>query len=239
MISIVIPTLNEEKAIGKTLHSLKALSLPHEIIVTDGGSTDNTVTLAKKWAEHVVFHPTDKKQNIASNRNNGASFATGKYLVFIDSDCIINDINHFFTQAIEHFEKNRNLVGFTVWVKTQPDLETWADNIILGAFNYLFLFMNNVLGIGAAVGKFQMVRRDVFEQIGGFDEHLVSNEDHDLFRRLSKIGKTKLDPTLFAYHSNRRAHKIGWPRLLWIWTRDTISVFSRGKSASKEWTPIR
>jgi glycosyltransferase involved in cell wall biosynthesis len=239
MISIIIPVRNEEKAIQKTLTSLRALTLKHEIIVSDGGSTDTTIELAKPLADKVVEHPKDRKQTAGSNRNNGAKYAIGDYFVFVDSDCVINNIDSFFTKLRNQMESDKKLVAMTVWVKTQPDLETRADNIILGAFNYLFLFMNNVLGIGAAVGKFQMIRREAFHDVGGYDEKLVANEDHDMFRRLSKIGPTRMDSSLFVYHSNRRAHTIGWPKLLWIWAKDTVWVFSKGKAASEDWTPIR
>jgi glycosyltransferase involved in cell wall biosynthesis len=239
MISFIIPVRNEEKAIEKTLHSLKALSLPHEIIVTDGGSSDNTIALAKTLTDKVVEHPKDKKQNAASNRNNGAKYASGDYFVFVDCDVVINDIDYFFNKLIKQFETDSQLVAMTVWVKVQPDLETTADNIILGAFNYLFVFMNNVLNIGAAVGKFQMIRKDAFVKLSGFNEALVSNEDHDMFRRLSKIGKTRMDSSLLAFYSGRRAHQLGWPKLLWIWTRDTFAVLFRNKAVSDDWTDVR
>ena len=56
MISIIIPTLNEEKIIEATLCTLTStLTIPHEVIVSDGGSSDRTVELAKKYAGAVVF----------------------------------------------------------------------------------------------------------------------------------------------------------------------------------------
>jgi glycosyltransferase involved in cell wall biosynthesis len=238
MISIIIPTLNEESAISKTLISLKQLSLPHEIIVSDGGSTDATIAKVQALGHTAIIHPKDKRQTTSSNRNNGAQHAQGEILVFIDSDCSIPDIDTVFNKCLEYFN-DKNIVAVTVWVKTQPDLETFADKVILGFFNYIFLFMNNVVGIGAAAGKFQMIRKDVFVQLGGYREDLVAGEDHDMFKRLSKVGKTKMDSSLIVYHSNRRAHKIGWPKLLWIWAIDTVAIMFKGKAKSKEWTPIR
>jgi glycosyltransferase involved in cell wall biosynthesis len=238
MLSIIIPVRNEEKAIEKTIRSLNSLHLPHEIIVTDGGSTDRTVEIARKLGVIVTIHPTDKKQTISSNRNNGAKQASGEILVFIDSDCVIENVDDFFTRAIKHFE-DIDVVGVTGWVKTQPDVETWADNIILGIANYIYVFMNNVLGVGAAVGKFQMIRKDAFTKLKGYNENYVSGEDNDMFRRLAKIGKTRLDSSLIVCHTNRRAHTIGWPKLLWIWTRDTVSLAFKNKAVSTDWTDVR
>ena len=101
------------------------------------------------------------------------------------------------------------------------------------------MIMNNFLGMGAATGEFQMIKKEAFLKINGFDEKLVTGEDDDIFRRLSKIGKTRLEMSLIAYHSGRRAHSVGWPRLLYTWTKDTLSVWFFHKSVSKEWKEVR
>jgi glycosyltransferase involved in cell wall biosynthesis len=238
MISFVIPTFNESTAIEKTITSLQALTVLHEIIVSDQSSLDDTVSKAQVLGVNVVILPKEAAHNSAGNRNNGAKYATGEYLVFVDCDAIIPDINTFFIKALKDFEE-KQIGALGAWVMTQKDLETAADYFILSAFNYLFLVMNNVLGIGAAVGKFQMFNRETFLKINGYNEHLVANEDHDIFRRISKISKVFMDKDLFVYHSNRRAHSIGWPALLWIWTKDSLSVIFRGTSVSKTWNPIR
>ncbi len=238
MLSIIIPVRNEEKAIEKTLSSLSYLTMEHEVIVTDGGSTDRTIELAQKYTDKVTIHPKDKKQTISSNRNNGAKLATGEILVFIDCDCVIDDINTFFEKTVKHFDDEK-LVGLTGWVKTQPELETFADSIILGTFNYVYVFMNNVLGIGAAVGKFQMIHASTFRALNGYNENYVAGEDHDMFQRLAKMGKTRVDSSLIVCHTNRRAHTIGWPKLLWIWAKDTVSLTFKNKAISDDWTDIR
>jgi glycosyltransferase involved in cell wall biosynthesis len=239
MISIIIPTFNEEKSIAKTLHSLQALTLPYEIIVTDGGSTDKTIEIARALTEKVYIHPKDKKQTISSNRNNGAQYATGDYIVFIDCDCVIPDINSFFAKVLGYMNAHTDTVAMTVWVKTDPAVETWADKLIIGILNYDALIRNNILGIGVAIGKFQFMRREAFLKVKGYREDLVTGEDHDMFHRLSKIGKTYMDKNLLVFHSNRRAHTIGWPRLLWTRFVDTIAIMVTGKSRQKEWKAIR
>ncbi len=84
-----------------------------------------------------------------------------------------------------------------------------------------------------------MVRKDAFLKTGGFDENLAVGEDDDFFRRLSKVGRTRLKMGLVAYHTNRRAHAFGWPKLLLIWTRETLHIIIFGKAASTEWKEIR
>ena len=78
MISIIIPTLNEAKIIESTLRTLAAtLTLPHEVIVSDGGSSDRTAELATRHANTVVVYSGAGRQTIGKGRNNGAKAATG------------------------------------------------------------------------------------------------------------------------------------------------------------------
>ncbi len=238
MISFIIPAYNEEKRIEKILQSLLLCRIQYEIIVSDDNSTDATVAVVRRYIDKVAINHGEKR-GIAANRNRGAKLATGEYLVFIDADIYIEDTDAFFKKAEEEFAKNNSLVGFTSFTRVFKEVETFADKIILQFFNYLFLIMNNFLHIGASSGEFQMIRHETFKKIGGFNENLVAGEDHDLFRRISKIGRTYSEKTLCVYHDGRRAHALGWVKLLWLWTRDTFSVLFFKKSASKAWEEVR
>src|SRR5258708_7942690 len=82
------------------------------------------------------------------------------------------------------------------------------DKIVFSIFNLFNYISNNIFRIGAAVGEFQMVRKDIFEKVGGYDEKLVASEDYDFFRKISKVGKTYFAKDIVIYHTGRRAHKI-------------------------------
>lgn len=238
MISFIIPAFNEEKRLENILRIVSEYKGACEIIVSDDNSDDSTVEIAKRYADKVVINQGEKR-GISANRNRGAKIAQGEYLIFIDADIHIDNPNEFFSKAEEIFKKNRNIIALSVFVKVLKNFETMADRIILNIFNYSFLALNNFLGIGASSGEFQMIRFEAFRKAGGFDEGLVTGEDHELFRRLAKIGKTYSEKTLVAYHDGRRAHAIGWPKLLWLWARDTVSVLISKKSKSEEWTGVR
>ena len=76
MISIVIPTLNEEKRIATTIQKLRdSLHRPYEIIISDGASSDGTVEIARNLADGVAEHTLPYRQTIAEGRNNGAAIA--------------------------------------------------------------------------------------------------------------------------------------------------------------------
>lgn len=237
MLSIIIPTLNEEKYIARTVSSLKAgLNLPHEIIITDGHSHDGTVTIAKTaGADQAVVHDGQSKQTIAAGRNAGAAVASGEFLIFIDADCTIPEINHFFDKIVHHFERDPELVAVNVAIRVEPGQETWADWMVYNLFNDYLWFVNNILHYGMAAGEFQMIRRSAFEKLHGYNPTLVAAEDIDLFARLSKIGRVRYEKGLKVYHSGRRAHKVGWPKLLSLWFLNAVSMNLRGKAWSQSW----
>ncbi len=241
MISIIIPTLNEEKEIENTLKNLQAsiINGEVEIIVSDGKSKDKTAEIARKYTQKVLVYEGEKQQTISLAKNMGAEIATGEYLLFQDTDVFIPKPSDFFKKLVLAFEHDKQLLGATVSIKVRPHDETFLDFLIFGIINYLYFLMNNLLHIGAASGEFQFVRADAFKKISGFSEHLVVAEDQDLFQRLNKIGRTKILLSLLAYHSGRRAHAIGWPKLLWKWWTNYFSLVVLKRSTSKEWEPLR
>jgi glycosyltransferase involved in cell wall biosynthesis len=239
MISIIIPTYNEEKYIGETLLNLKnKLTLPHEIIVTDDKSKDKTVEIARKYAD-IVLSPEIKHRTISANRNEGASKAKGEFLVFMDACTRPDDPNAFFTMALKDFEANSKIVAVTGALKIKKENQTFGDKIVYPITNLVFHIKNNIFHTGEASGKFQMMKREAFQKVGGFREDLVTREDADMFNRLSKIGRTFYDSRLEVFNSGRRAHAIGWPKLLCIWMYESFHFAVYDKSKATEWKDIR
>jgi glycosyltransferase involved in cell wall biosynthesis len=240
MVSIIIPTLNEKGGLRRTLENFKSMKNTEcEIIISDGKSTDNTVEIAKEYADKVVVYEGQERQTIANGRNLGASAASGEFLVFIDSDVIIPEPDDFFQKAVKIFEKDESLLGITVAIKVWPESRTFADKLFSWIVNATHVLNNNILKKGSCSGEFQMVRRDAFQKINGFRNELVTYEDNDLFERLAKIGKTRITTKLEIFHSGRRAHQVGWPKLLCIWIYNAIYFKLFKKAASKEWKEIR
>lgn len=241
MISIIIPTLDEEKVITETLSRLRSqLTIPCEIIISDGGSRDNTVDLARPFADQIVIHNGAARQTIAQGKNQGAKNARGELLVFLDADCIVPDPDQFFASAMAHFQADEQLLGLTAYLRVSPTKETLSDKIILAVMNLAVRLRNNCFRTGdSAGGEFQMVRKDAFLSIGGYREDLVTREDRDLFIRLARVGRTMSDPALIVLHSGRRAHILGWPRLIFLFVVNTIYFHLTGRVFSKEWKPVR
>lgn len=239
MISIVIPTLNEEKIIEKTLKSLREMVGDFEIIVSDGKSTDKTVEIAKKYADKVIVDDGDKRQTIAKGRNMGAKEARGEYLLFLDADMFIPNEVAFFQKINGAFKKNNKLVAVTVFLRVFPEMETFADRIFYSMLNWIIYFDNNIIKTGASSGEFQFIKKEAFDKVNGFNESFVAGEDFDMFARLSKIGKTLCIPSLFALHTGRRPHKIGWAKTLYSWFMNSLHTTFLNKSWSDVWEEIR
>lgn len=240
MISIIIPTLNEEKIIDQTLLALKKLiDFNYEIIVSDGRSTDKTVEIAKKYTNKIIVHDGATQQNISKNRNAGAKVAQGEYLVFIDADVVIPDINNFFIKALSLFEERKNLIGLSVFLKVFPEMATFFDKLFFHIININHCIRNNVLHRGAASGKFQMIRADIFKKTNGYNKKFPAGEDQELFLRLSRLGRTYIEPSLYVFHTSRRAHEIGWLKLLFLWLRNDLYILFFKRSYDSEWKAIR
>ena len=237
-LSIVIPAREEEKYIAETIAQFKnSLTIPHEIIVSDARSKDRTVAIARETA-HIVVVFDGAKHTAGIGRNDGAKVATGDFIAFIDSGVRIDDPQAFFTRALSHFDDAR-VVGVCGPQRAYAEVETWADYLSFTYLNAVIRFQNNVLRKGEANGKFMLVRRDSWSAIAGFREDIHTREDGDFFYRLSRIGRTTYDPSLMIYHAARRAHRIGWPRLWYIWTVNSIYFAITDKTIADDWTPIR
>jgi glycosyltransferase involved in cell wall biosynthesis len=237
-LSIVIPALKEEGFIAGTIEQFSPLTIEHEVIVSDGGSTDRTVEIATPLADKVVVMQ-DGKPTPSRQRNDGAKLATGEFLAFVDSSVRLPDVNAFFAYALARFAAEPQLVGLVGPQNVFPEIETWADKVFLGMQNMNIRLHNNVLGIGMGTGKFMVMRRSAFEAIHGFREDLVAGEDLDLVYRLSKIGTTSYDPRLQIHYPGRREHGLGWPRLLFIWIGNVFWINLTGHAWVKEWKPVR
>jgi len=203
-ISVIVPTLNEEKYLPRCLKSLvdQTSNESIEIIVVDGGSSDLTVQIAKKYADKVLFKP---KAPVGAARNLGAKAATGEILAFIDADTIANP--QWADSIIEAFRRRPSAVGVTG--PTLPydghlsDLITYRLWTIYLQRLLLNLQMPHVIGFNCAY------RRAPFLSVGGFDEDMVMSEDIKLAHKIRRYGEIRFEKEMSALTSARRFRKFG------------------------------
>ena len=173
-ISVIIPTLNEESHIEKTLQSVIKQEGDYEICVVDGGSTDNTVAIAKRYACVI-----NSKRGRAVQMNAGANLCRGDVLLFLHGDTLLPD-NAF--RELRKRMRDDTVSGGSFYIAFD------ADNFILRGVSFITRFSFGLFHFGDQ-GIF--VRRDVFQKLRGYKEIPIM-EDYDFYKRLRKQGKVIL-----------------------------------------------
>ena len=239
MISLIIPTLNEAATIKRTLADLTdevKKKYQVELIISDGGSKDDTTEVAVKLGARVVKPKPDEKQNIAIGRNAGAAVARGDIFIFMDADTFPKSWDKLLSAA-EQIQQERKVVAATVSVEVSPAERKFKDVIWQNLFNLVF-FTENVLGLAMGRGNCQIVRASTFKEVGGYNTKLAAAEDYDLFRRLGRRGKIKIMWYIIVYESPRRFRRQGYLRVVWWWTLNGLNVFFRQRAYSKKWKRV-
>lgn len=216
-VSIIVPCFNSEKTIGLTLDSIskfKCEKYRYEVIVVDNNSTDKTAEIVKKYPYKYLF---EKKRNRSCARNKGAASAKGKYLVFIDSDIILNE--NWLDEAFLKIESSPFYGGGEGFIYPK----------VLSKTNYIEVIRSEIKKetyslLRIAGWKFPMINtaaciylKAAFEEAGKFDESLNYHEDIDLSRRVFNCGFVLFSSKkLEAYSYNDKATYLGFLKRSYI-----------------------
>lgn len=233
MISIIIPALNEENYIEKTLISLKKQKIDdnYEIIVADGGSEDKTVEIAKKYADKIVFEP---KRTIAAGRQAGAKIADGEILVFTDADIFAPE-NWLF--EITNPLKNKKTVGAHGLII--PYDGNKVDKTFCTYFFPPYSKLMIALGKPSVPGSNFSIKKEIFEKIGGFNTDLVTGEDVDIAKKAISYGEFIFNSNAVIYVSARRVKKWGYKKYITHYFKESLSIHGLKKNKKREYPPVR
>ena len=240
-LSVVIPTYNGERFLGVQLSALagEALDGGFEVIVSDNGSADGTISLAESFADRIEVRVVDASARRGQTfaRNTGATAAHGGLLVFLDQDDKI---------APGYLESMATALASSPAVAARMDVQELNSGSMSEARE---IVQTEALPLGTtpwAYGCTLGIRREVFEGVGGFDESLYdASEDIDLCRRLhdrnvaiqyvpSALLHYRFPETLGGFFRQGRRYAIAQgaldrrqlkhapPFSVWRWARSTL-----------------
>jgi len=234
MISVIIPTLEEERYIGKTLVRLLKFAPEIEVIVVDGCSKDRTVEIAKQYTEKVF---RIRERGISKAKNFGAKHAQGDILVFMDADVTVPDD---FLLKVARIFQNSDIVGATCNI--MPYRPKMYEFIYFCLLNLLIHFSMNLpktkFKLGSR-GEFFAVRKREFLNIGGFKERIACLEDFDITFRLFEFRKFAFAKELVVYESLRRIRRLGFFNVLRVWATEFLVYLVYGTPKSQVWKVVR
>ncbi len=186
-VSVIVPTLDEERTLAPLLETIKRQS-PRQIIVADGGSRDNTVRLARSMGVETVVTPPSRGVQL----NAGAARATGRGLFFVHADVRIPENAVLLVQ--ETLFKHGTLGGaFSIRI----DSERPSFRFIFRAINLRSRYLRLPLG---DQGIF--ARKTAFDALGGY-RNIPLMEDLDFVRRLNRLGTIVILPQKIIASSRR------------------------------------
>lgn len=206
LVSVIIPTYNRLNLLKQTMASVQSQSFKdYELIVVDDGSTDGT----SEWlqTQRDIKFVNQENSGIASSRNKGASLSSGKWLAFLDHDDLWDEKK--LEVQVTYAEANSELgmlVTRHVRLGSRPKLRhdaSWIKgDLFLKEYSESFIHTSSV-----------MIRRDVFEAVGGFPTQYRFADEFDVWLKITKSYPVAYynEPMVFIrlYESNTSHNRVG------------------------------
>jgi len=211
-LSIIIVNYNVKEFLQNLLvsiqRSIKGIST--EIIVVDNASDDGSVEIIREKFPHIKLIANQKNVGFGAANNQGLAVASGEYILLLNPDTIVQEDT--FHKLIEFFrnEPNAGLVGckilnsdgtlqlacrrgfpgpWTSFCKVTGLSKLFPNSRIFAKYNLTYLDENDTYEVDAISGAFMMMRKELYEKIGGFDsQFFMYGEDLDLCYRAQTAG---------------------------------------------------
>ncbi|MCK5533663.1 glycosyltransferase family 2 protein [bacterium] len=194
-ISVIIPTYNRQEFLKIALQSVLNQTLQDfELLIIDDGSTDNTREMVKSFNNQKIKYFYQKNQGVSSARNRGIKLAQAPFISFLDSD--------------DTWKKEKLAIQYKTMTENHQYLlshteELWYKNAkILNPRKIHKKQQGNVfpqsLKLCAISPSTVMIKKDLFDFIGLFDQNLLVCEDYDLWLRFTAIFPVLLIPQILT-----------------------------------------
>ncbi len=227
-LSIIIVNYNVKEFLQNLIHSIEKAStnLTKEIIIIDNASDDGSVEFIKEKFPQIKLIANQTNLGFGKANNIGLKQAAGKYILLINPDTLVAEDT--FEKMIQFFESNKNvgLAGckilnpdgtlqlacrrsfpgpWTSFTKVTGLSTLFPNSKIFARYNLTYLDENKSYEVDAISGSFMMMRKEVYEKVGGFDEQFfMYGEDLDLCYRIQKAGNK-----VYYVHSTQIIHYKG------------------------------
>ena len=224
ILSIIIPTYNEEEYLPVLLESIKEQDFDdYEVIVADANSTDRTREIAEEYGCIVVDGGLP-----AVGRNNGARVAKGEYLIFLDSDLKLTE--DYLRDVLYEFKMEGLGIAIT---QMKPMSDKVEDKIFHEFANYFMISVEKIKPHGA--GCYGIIaKKKLHDECGGFDESLTFGEDTDYIERLAKKERFRVLRNAKIYVSTRRLEEEGLTTLIRQYGKSTVNDFLGKRTDASE-----
>lgn len=224
MISVIVPTFNEEEGVEAFLKSLCDQTLPrdqYEIIVVDGNSKDKTREIAEKYADK-VFIQTSKK--VGGARNDGAMASKYDILATTDADCFLP--RDWLEKVLADFAKYPD--ASTIYGIVYPLEPGIKHKLSLLGYNIVSRIGYWTGTIYMTLGCNTAFRKDLFLKAGMYIT-ADAGDDFEIARRMKKYGRVRLDTNLKVGFSMRRYIEFGAMKSIYQW----LYIVAHGGSSEK------
>lgn len=184
LVSVIIPSFNQGRFLERTLLSLINQTYPNiEIILIDGGSSDNTIDIIKRYSKYLKFWVSEPDKGQSNAINKGLKVAEGKYATWLCSDDIL--FPDGIEKMVEALEKNPDcslVYGGGVYID--------ENNKIIKKFSFTDMTLEKLLyhKHSTIAQPSSLIRMETLKKVGDLDESLNYCMDYDLWIRLIKIG---------------------------------------------------
>ncbi|MEM0313743.1 MAG: glycosyltransferase [Candidatus Bathyarchaeia archaeon] len=200
-VSIIVATLNNERTIGECLKSLFEQDYPAdklEVIIIDGGSEDSTLEIARKYPAKIIVRPF----NVPEAYNYVIKNLDSKVIGLVDADAKVEKL---WLRKLLHYLENPKVAG------ASGTIETWNNEAILPrciGYDLKYRY-SRIKGHANRIATMNLLlKREVVEEIKGFNEKLPTQYDTEFGVRVTSRGYTfVLDPEAKCYHFNRPTWK--------------------------------
>jgi GT2 family glycosyltransferase len=188
-VTIAIAVHKSEKYISTCIGSLLAQTIKDfEILIIEDPPFDRTKRIIDSFEDQRIrYLRNQRKLGISGSRNECVRWARGKYIFFTDSDCVVSE--DWVEEGLKCFLRPEcfGVEGKTYYV-SEGYKPTYSDRVIENQYGGQFMTCNIAY------------KKDIIEEIGGFDERYTYMEDRDLALRAMKQGKICFNPKMLVYH---------------------------------------